>query len=323
MFRITILLPALALLAAAGDFPEAAISNGQIEAKLYLPDVARGYYRGTRFDWSGVIYSLRYKGHQYFGQWFEKYDPKLHDAIMGPVEEFLTHDAGLGYPEAKPGGEFVRIGVGVVRKPEEHSYQRFKTYEITDPGQRRIREGPDWIEFTHELSSPSGYGYVYTKTVRLAKDGAVMTLEHRLRNTGKRAIETAVYDHNFFVIDGEPTGPESTVRLAFKARATADLKDLAEVRGSSLVYNKELEKGQSVLTELEGFGPTARDYDFRLENKKAGAGVHITGDRPLAKVVFWSIRTTFCPEPYIEMNVEPGQESAWNITYEFYTLPQR
>jgi hypothetical protein len=60
-----------------------------------------------------------------------------------------------------------------------------------------------------------------------------------------------------------------------------------------------------------------------LANKKAGAGVHITGDKPLAKVVFWSIRTTFCPEPYIEMNVEPGQESTWNITYEFYTLPGR
>lgn len=323
MLKTPLLFAALALLVAAADFPEAAISSSRIEAKLYLPDVERGYYRGTRFDWSGVIYSLRYKDHQYFGQWFEKYDPKLHDAIMGPVEEFLTHDAGLGYQEAKPGEEFVRIGVGVCKKPEEEAYQRFKTYEITDPGRRQIQRGRDWIEFTHDISSSTGYGYVYTKTVRLAKDRPVMTLEHRLRNTGKKAIETAVYDHNFFVIDGRPTGPESVVSLGFKAKATKDLKDLADIRGNGLVYYKELEKGQSVFTELEGFGPTARDYDFRLENKSAGAGVHITGDKPLAKVVFWSIRTTFCPEPYIEMNVEPGQESTWNITYEFYTLPER
>ncbi len=311
------------MLAGAADFPEARISNGMVEAKLYPPDTERGYYRGTRFDWSGVIHSLRYKGHEYFGQWFERYDPKLHDAIMGPVEEFLTHDAGLGYAEAKTGGTFVRIGVGVVKKPEEAAYQRFETYEIVDPGKRTLRQGKDWIEFAHELSSDTGYGYVYTKTIRLAPDKAVMTLEHSLRNTGKKVIETAVYDHNFFVIDGQPTGPESVVKLPFAAHATQDLKGLADVRSKELVYNRELEKGQSVFTELEGFGPTAGDYDIRLENRKAGAGVRIIGDKPIAKLVFWSIRTTFCPEPYIEMSIDPGKESTWKITYEFYTLPGR
>ncbi len=87
---------------AAADAPEAGISNGAIDAKLYLPDARQGYYRGTRFDWSGVIYSLRYKGHEYFGPWFEKYAPQTHDAIAGPVEEFLTHDAGLGYADVHP-----------------------------------------------------------------------------------------------------------------------------------------------------------------------------------------------------------------------------
>ncbi len=65
------------------------------------------------------IPSLEFQGHTFFGQWFEKYDPKLHDAIMGPVEEFLTNGAGLGYAEAKPGENFVKIGVGAIRKPEE------------------------------------------------------------------------------------------------------------------------------------------------------------------------------------------------------------
>ena len=76
---------------AAADFPSVAISNGQIRARIMLPDAERGYYRGTRFDWSGQIESLEYNGHNYFGQWFPKYDPKLHDAIMGPVEEFRTN----------------------------------------------------------------------------------------------------------------------------------------------------------------------------------------------------------------------------------------
>ena len=46
-----------------------------MRAKLYLPDAQQGYYRATRFDWSGQIASLESQGHNYFGQWFEKYDP--------------------------------------------------------------------------------------------------------------------------------------------------------------------------------------------------------------------------------------------------------
>src|SRR5271168_3714977 len=130
----TIALALLMARMAVGQFPQAEISNSQIHAKLYLPDPQSGYYRATRFDWSGVIASLECNGHNYFGQWFEKYDPKLHDAISGPVEEFLTDGKGLGYDEAKPGENFVKIGVGAIRKPAEDSFHQFNTYEIADNG---------------------------------------------------------------------------------------------------------------------------------------------------------------------------------------------
>ena len=48
-----ILRVALALPCAAADYPEAQISNGVLQVKLLLPDAQKGYYRGTRFDWSG------------------------------------------------------------------------------------------------------------------------------------------------------------------------------------------------------------------------------------------------------------------------------
>jgi hypothetical protein len=72
------------------DVPQAEITNGIIKAKLYLPDAEKGYYRATRFDWSGVMPGLEYKGHQYFDEWNQSpYNPKLNDAIQGPVQEFL------------------------------------------------------------------------------------------------------------------------------------------------------------------------------------------------------------------------------------------
>ncbi len=312
---------AVTLAAARAQFPAVEIANRAIQAKLYLPDPDRGYYRGTRFDWSGAIASLKYAGHEYFGVWFEKHDPKIHDAITGPVEEFRTRDAGLGYAEAKPGGTFIRIGAGVVRKPEEERYQTFRTYDIVDPGEWRVEKRKDRVEFTHVLRDASGYAYVYRKTVRLVRNEPQLMIEHELKNTGTKVIETSTYNHNFFMIDGRPTGPEFTVTFPFDLKPARDLGGLAEVRGGKLIYLRELQKGQSVFTGLAGFGTSARDYDIRIENREAGAGVRITGDRPLSKVVFWSIRTTLCPEPYIDLRVEPGREEKWKIGYYFYKLP--
>ena len=314
--RIWLIVLAMLSQLAAPQFPQAELSNSTIRATLYLPDPQQGYYRGTRFDWSGAISSLKWNGHEYFGPWFDRHDPKIHDAITGPVEEFLTGDAGLGYAEAKPGESFVRIGVGAVRKPEEPAYRRFETYEIVDPGKWTIKKSTSSIEFVHELGDTAGYAYVYRKTLRLIKDSLV--LEHRLKNTGRKPIATSVYNHNFFTLDRQPTGPDIVVRFPFDPRAARALNGLAEVRGKELVFLKEFVKGQTVFTEVEGFGATAKDYDFRIEHRQSGAGVRITGDRPLSKLLFWSAGLTVCPEPYIDASVEPGKESSWRITYQFY-----
>lgn len=318
----SLLVLSIVLPLAAADFPQAEISNGQLKAKLYLPDSQNGYYRGTRFDWSGQIPSLEFQGHTFFGQWFEKYDPKLHDAIMGPVEEFLTNGAGLGYAEAQPGDTFVKIGVGVLRKPQENAFHQFNTYEIVSNGKWSVKRGADFVEFTQVLPDTNGYAYVYRKTVRLAKGKPVMVLEHSLKNTGRKAIASSVYEHNFYMINNQPAGPDYTVKVPWNLHAKADLKGAAEIRGNELKYLRELPKGQSIYTEIDGFGKSASDYDIRVENRAAGAGVRQTADRPISDVHFWSIRSTVCPEAFIDMNIEPGREFTWNISYEFYTLPK-
>ena len=53
------------------EVPQANISNGLINATIYLPDQQKGYYRATRFDWSGIIPVLEHDGHSYFGKWFK------------------------------------------------------------------------------------------------------------------------------------------------------------------------------------------------------------------------------------------------------------
>lgn len=309
----------------AADPPAVQISNGVMRASVYLPDSDRGYYRGGRFDWSGVISRLEYAGHNYFGVWFPNYEPTLHDAITGPVEEFRSDEGALGFAEAKPGDLFVKIGVGVLQKPDSKPYEFARNYRIVSTGVWVIRPQADRIEFTQELKGINGYAYVYTKKLRLVKGRPELILEHSLKNTGKRAITTQVYDHDFYVIDGQPTSPGFSVKFPFKPKPVTELNEAAVIRGNEVVYQRDLRAGDhdSVAGYLTGFGASPKDYDIRVENSKVKAGVEQTGDRPLSKLYLWSVRTTVCPEAYIALNIEPKKTAKWQIKYRFYTLPER
>ncbi|GAB3223122.1 hypothetical protein [Spirosoma arcticum] len=316
---VWLLLCLCASIAPPAEPPQATITNGLVQATLYLPDEQRGYYQGTRFDWSGAFKSLTHNGHRYVDEWFDDYNPKTHDAINGPVEEFTA----LGFADAKPDDTFVKIGVGVLRKPDEKVYSFARSYDVVDHGKWTVKADKDQANFRHELTDATGYGYRYTKTVRLSKGKSELVLEHSLTNTGQKIIETSVYNHNFWVIDKQPTGPQMVVRFPFAV--TGEGRGFGSVilaQDSSLVYSRELEKKEQVFSAgLQGFGPTARDYDVRIENRRTGAGVRTTADQPLEKLVFWACSTTSCPEPYIRLRAAPGQTVNRTIRYEFYQKP--
>ena len=325
-----------------------------VHAKLWLPDPEKGYYQGLRFDWSGSVWSLETGGHSYFGQWFPRYDAKAHGNITGPVEDY----APLGYEEAKPGDTFVKIGVGTLKRMDDQPYHFSSPFDLLDTSKWTVRTGPDFAEYRHEFSDPkSGFGYIYTKTIRLTAGEQQMTIEHTLKNTGTKPIATNNYNHGFFMLDAQPTGPDVVVTFPFELKAAKSMAPAAEVRGNQIVYLKELQLNANALAAangapapapapgggrgagrgrgpadpnapptgassvMEGFSLTdPKDFDFRIENHKTGAGIRVTANKPLWKINFWSTRATVCPEAYVEVKADPGKETSWRLTYDFYSL---
>jgi len=304
--------------------PQAEISNGIITAKLYLPDHENGYYRATRFDWSGVISSLAYKGHQYFGQWYDNYDPLINDAIMGPVEDFSP----LGYEEAKVGGVFVKIGVGALEKIKEEKYRFSHTYNLVNGGEWKVKTYQKRVEFRHELIDADGYGYLYTKVVELVDDKPILVLKHTLENIGIQPIKTSVYNHNFFVIDQEMTGPNIKTTFPYKVyldnseeKKKVNFNGLGMVSDHTISFSRYFEKGENVYTDaLMGFRDLPEDYQFSVMNTKTGAGVKVTGDKALEKIVYWANPRTYCAEPYIRLELDPGETINWKNEYDFFTF---
>ncbi len=342
------------LLFGAGP-PATEITNGQIKAKIYLPDPKDGFYRSTRFDWSGIVESLDYKGHTFYGPWFYRVDHSVYDfnydehgvvsadftAMVGPGEEFNTDGTALGFAEAQPGGTFVKIGVGVLRKPPAGDppdpprpapppgralsgpdrYDHSRTYQIVDPGKWTVKKNKDSVEFTHTLTDTAdGYAYVYHKVIRLLPGKPEMVIEHRLQNTGSKVIKTTVYNHNFFALDHRGPSEGLTVTVPYQIQSPRPpTQGLLEVRGNQLVYVKTLVDKDRGTATLAGFGDSARDYDIRVEDKKLGAGYHVVGDQPLSNLAVWSIRTVMAVEPYVAMSIDPGKDFTWNLTYDYFT----
>jgi hypothetical protein len=305
----------------AQDYPSTHISNGVLSADFYLPDAIRGSYRATRFDWSGIIRSLAFRGHTYFGQWYDSHDPLVNDAITGPVNIFDAGGPATGYAEAKPGETFLRIGVGHLLKPDESGFSETTLYQIADPGTWNIEQKPGLIRFTQRLAPRRGYGYTYVKTIFFSS--AEMTLSQELKNTGSKAIDTKVFNHGFFQLDREPAGPGLMWTFPFAPRAKGDFKRFAEIRGHSIAYLQEVKPGERVLTQVEGFGNSAADHQFSLENLKTGAGVRVTGDRHIEKMTFWSRRMGYSPEITIRLHLAPGETEKWITRYQFYVVPGR
>ena len=148
-----------------------------------------------------------------------------------------------------------------------------------------------------------------------------MVLEHSLRNTGRRTIQSAVYNHNFLVLDKQPPGPDFGITVPFQIQSRLPSGEFAEIRRNHVVYLKVLQNEARVQTLVEGFDRSPEANDIRIENRRVCAGMRITGDHPLSGLNLWSIRTVLAMEPFISMTIDPGKEFTWRMSYEYYTLP--
>ncbi|MBX2822708.1 MAG: hypothetical protein KTR29_23625 [Rhodothermaceae bacterium] len=308
--------------------PSADITNGLIQATLYLPDPEKGFYRSTRFDWSGVIASLKYADHDFYGPWYTDSDPPVRDfeyrgsdivtgaqsTITGPAEEFPSPQ---GYQDAKPGETFVKIGVGVLRRIDDSKYNPYANYEIVDSGTWTSRPRADAVEFQQEVMDPaSGYGYRYQKTVRLVEGQPELIIGHRLTNIGKKPIRASQYNHNFLVLDGATTGPDFLITVPFQIKTNQPPDPaLAEVRGNTIAFNKVLAGEDRVYIPIDGFTDQVSDYDVTVANQRTGASVRITADRPMVRMALWSIRSNISIEPFVDASTNPGDTTTWTLRY--------
>lgn len=319
---------AAAVLAAS---PKVQIGNGVLTATVLMPAKDDSFYRGMRFDPSGMLSSVKYGGQEFYGLWFDKLGENIRDWVfqegdvvasantgaLGPADLF-DPDTPVGWADVPAGGAFLKIGAGVLRKPAgDGAYSLATVYERINPGVWKTVTKKDRVEFTHTVSDPaSGHGYVYRKVVRVVPNKPMLRIEHSLKNTGAKPISTTTYNHNFLTFgDTAPTGAGLTLSTRYDI-APGTFADVAQVAGNKLTFSRALTGEQRIYSPIAGHPEGAGAYDVGVHNA-SGAGFRVVGDVPMSKLVVWSFRRTFSAEPYVTLQIAPGKTADWNLEYTY------
>lgn len=266
--------------------------------QVSLHEPGDGFYMGTRFDGSGVFDSLLYKGVEMCGRWFTAYDPKMHDAVCGPAEEFS--------PVFMPDG-ILKIGVGML-KGDDAPYDRFKLYPVVDPGEWAVAQGTDSVCFRHWLEGL----YDYSKEIELTGP-ASFRISHAIMP--QIPLDTEAYNHNFFTFGKLSVGPSRILQFPFVPSGNWRAQySCVGFTGSGVLFNRKIEEGESVYCgDLHQSGQDGLPYSFTL--REGGLAVQVGADVPSTHMVFWANHRIACPEPYNRLLAAPGETIRWTISY--------
>jgi hypothetical protein len=296
-------------------YPKLELENSEISVSIYLPDPVHGYYRGARFDWSGMIEHVDTRHHRFYAPLHTTHDPLRHDCVCGPAEEFAMSDP-MGFDEAAPGESFLKVGVGLLKKNDDSEYVFNGDYDIIRAGDWDIEYGPHRVDFFQDVVGERGWAYRYLKTIRLVPGTPELIIAHRLENSGTKNINIDNYNHNFSLIDGLPYGPDYRVEFPFTTTIPIGINERAWFRGNAIEVPKPLGDSSLWIPLFEGDGRA--DYNHAVvEHVPSGAAVEFTGDAPVTRMVFWAMERAACPEPFIRVQLAPGQPKEWSSTYQF------
>ena len=286
--------------------------------QLALHEPGDGFYEGTRFDRGGVFASLLFRDVEMAGPWYPSYSPTMHDAVRGPAEEFSV----IGFDEADPGGVFLKIGVGLLRRPDSAPYDRFRLYDIVDPGRWEVYTEGERAVFRHVLDT----WYDYRKEVVLTGPGR-FEIRHTL-NAPVRELSGEVYNHNFFTFGRMSVGPSRWIDFPFTPDGDwRSLYDSVGFTPSGIRFSRSLQEGESVYTgNIHEAGREGMPYSLVIRETEPSPdsaacaetlSVRIEGDVPVTRTVLWASQRIACLEPYNAFRSAPGAPFRWTIRYTF------
>ncbi len=265
-------------------------------------------YDLTRFDWTGNVAQVLLDGrHTFLGQEQPAGSPAM--GGFGLQNEFRIE--GPGSFEDTPAGEWcIKIGIGLVRKPDDKPYNFRQRYECRPFDVQVSQPSDDCAVYRSLLADARGFSLLYEKTVRI--EDSTLTLEHRVENRGK-PIRFREFSHNFLLLDNHPIGPDYRLMFSSLPPLTGEQPDFT-VSGDTIAWDRTPGDYFLVSGEIDAPPDTSR---WRLDCAANGLAVTCDMDFPPVRLTLYGRADVVCPEVYTGQHLEEGETAVWSRRYTF------
>ena len=313
------------------------LSSSRLVVEIAQPG---SLYRGTRFDWSAFITQVTLDGKHTFCM-PESLEPGQGTGGSGLCNEF-GNELAVGYSEAQPGQAFPKLGIGLLKRPDESPYNFFRPYEILENFPIQVETTENRAHFTVEPVECRGVAVRLNKTVQVEDNR--LSIDYNLENLGSQTITTHEYCHNFLGIDRHPIGPDYKLHFPQAVKPEAPPPNLYRMAPAKLRwlpkpilnwlvrrYMRRMRDGiviqgaeigwravpqQAFFTRLQGFTPR-REAQWELVYIPGGLCVKEIDDFTPSKLVIWGTSHVVSAEVYTDILIKPGENQRWKREYTF------
>lgn len=289
------------------------LKNNTIEIEIDLP---LENYNSSRFDWTGKIVAVKYKGCYVSGV------EVLNEDDTTKIGKGFYNEFGfktpVGYSEAKIGEWFHKIGVGLLKK--EHDVFIFgRKYEIK-PAHFIVSTRLNALIIECKSEIVNGYSYHLKKEISLTENG--FFINYYLKNTGDKTIRTDEYNHNFIAINNEFIGSDYILKFPFEIKPELFEENVNPEEKVELLENEiKFNDSPNVPFFFSNLsGDENSDANWELINTTTKLGINEIGSFKTAKVNVWGCKHVISPELYFEFTIEPDKELEWSRTYRIFEL---
>jgi hypothetical protein len=291
------------------------LKNKNLEICIDLP---MENYQFSRFNWTGKITSVKFKGIPISTQEKMNGDP---DNVFGKgfYNEFGI-ELPVGFDEVKEGDDFIKIGVGALQK-EGKKYAFSHAYHIKPASFKHFK---DFNKLTLHCNSGNvnGYSYELHKEIELLDSG--FEIRYRLKNTGEKTISTNEYCHNFLAIDKELMSSNYILKFPFDLKQ--DLFDELLNPERKVIVNREHITFNDTPEEQFFYGNLTGNKtvpaSWELINTKSKIGISESGNFTTSKINLWGWKHVISPELFFDIDLKAGQETEWSRTYQVFELDE-
>ncbi len=292
------------------------LSHSNIELKIQDPGEI---YRGSRFDWTGQIVQMTWQGRHTFCT-SELLQGDIDLGGKGFYNEFGI-DEVAGYEQCKPGGQFHKIGTGMLTRIDNspYSFQQAYPLEPLSYTTERNKTSMAWETCGRILN---GFGYTLRKKVSLLESG--FCIDYELRNEGEQVIKTNEYVHNFMSINGRNTG--NAYQLEFSSEIhpesfgeTVNPENRVEFDANKVFWKCSPLK-PFFFSNLCPFPLTRAEW--KLQHTGEGVGIRETLHAPVLRVNLWGTRHVISPEIFCAIRLLPGESCRWRREYAVFHVQE-